>query len=304
MNTFNTLRLFIRLARPPLLLIGALSYLLGAGVARYLGVPVDWVVYLLGQAWLILVQFVIHALNEYFEQPVEHRIQSKTLLVESSGVLELGKLPRPLALWASVASALAAGLLTVLIIRSSSDPTEILIVLLILTLAGLIYSIPPLRLSATGYGELILSFFLTAVVPVLAFVLQETELHRLLAMVTFPMVCFFLALLLVVEFPEYAMHVKYNYPNLLLRLGWQRGMGLHNLLVLGGFVLLILAVVFGLPWRIALPILFVIPVGLAQVWLMNRIGQGAKPNWNLLLTVATATYGLSIYFLIYGFWTH
>ena len=81
----NTLRLFIRLSRPPLLLIAALLYFLGAGVARYLGVSIDWGTYFVGQAWLVLVQFVIHALNEYFEMPVEQRNPGRTLLLGSSG---------------------------------------------------------------------------------------------------------------------------------------------------------------------------------------------------------------------------
>ena len=300
----NNLRLFFRLSRPPLLLIAALGYFLGAGVARYLGISIDWGMYWLGQVWLILLQFVMHALNEYFELPVEHRNPGKTLLLGSSGVLELGKLPRPMALWASVACALAAGLLTVLIIRGSSDSPESLVVLLVLVLAGLVYSVPPLRLSASGYGELVLSFFLAALVPVFAFSLQEGELHRLLAMVTFPLVCFFLALLLTIEFPDYATDLKYEKTSLLLRLGWQRGIVMHNLLILGGFLLLALAIMLGLPWRIALPIITVLPVGVAQIWLLNRIGQGIKPNWSLLLLLAVATFGLTAYFLSYGFWTH
>ena len=300
----NTLRLFIRLSRPPLLLIAALLYFLGAGVARYLGVLIDWGMYFVGQTWLVLVQFAIHALNEYFEMPVEQRNPGRTLLLGSSGVLELGKLPRPVALWASVASALAAGLLTVLIIQGASDPVASLIVLLALVLAGLAYSVPPLRLSFTSYGELILSFLITALVPVFAFTLQDGELHRLLAMVTFPLICFFLSLLLIVEFPDYALDAKYERPDLLLRLGWQRGMTLHNLLLLGGFLFLVLAVIFGLPVRIALPIITVLPVGLAQIWMLNRIRQGIKPNWTLMLVLSSATFGLTAYFLTYGFWTH
>lgn len=299
----DTLRLFIRLSRPPLLFIAALLYLLGTGVAHYFGITINWGMYGLGQAWLILVQFVMNALYEYFELPSEQHGQSKTLLIGNSGVLEVGKLPRPMALWASVASAMAAGLLTVLIIQESKGP-ESLIILMILVIVGLMYSIPPVRLSATGYGELGLSIFITALVPVFAFTLQEGELHRILAMITFPLVFFFLALLLILEFPEYATDIKYGKMSLLVRLGWQRGIILHNLLILGGFFLLGLAILLGLPWKIGLPAATVIPVGFVQIWLLNRIGQGVKPNWNLMFVIALATFGMTAYFLTYGFWTH
>jgi 1,4-dihydroxy-2-naphthoate octaprenyltransferase len=123
-------------------------------------------------------------------------------------------------------------------------------------------------------------------------------------MVTFPLVFLFLSLLLIVEFPEYATDLKYDKPSLLLRLGWQRGISVHNWLVVGGFLLLVLAAIIGLPWRIALPVATVMPVGLTQIWLLNRVVQGVKPNWNLMIVLAVATFGMTAYFLSFGFWTH
>lgn len=272
-------------------------------MARYLGITIDWGMYWLGQAWLVLVQFSIHALNEYFELPAEQHNSSKLLLLGSTQVLELGKLTRPMALWSSVISAMAAGLVTVLIIQGSSG-SEILTILLVLAIVGIAYSIPPLRLSATGYGELVLSFLISAIVPIFSFTLQEGEFHRILVMTTFPLVLFFIAFLLIVEFPMYATDLKHQRPSLLLRLGWRRGIVVHNVLVSGGFLLVAFAVIIGLPWRLAIPVASVIPVALAQIILLNRIGQGAKPNWNLLFLCAAATYGMTVYFLTYGFWTH
>ena len=300
----KTVRLVVRLSCLPLLLIAGVLYLLGAGVARYLGFRIDWGLYWLGQAWLILMQFITYALNEYFESPVELRNPNKTLLHGSSGSLNLGLLPRPVALWASAAGGLTLSMLSVLLIQKTTASVESNLVMLILLLTGLSYSIPPMRLSGSGYGELLSSFLITGLVPVFAFTLQAGSLNRLLPMVTFPLICFFLALLIVVQLPTYATDVKYEKLGLLLRLGWQRGMLLHNLLILGGSLLLGLALIWGMPMQILAPIVAVLPVGLAQIWMMNRIGQGGQPNWNLLLMVASATFGLTTYFLTYGFWTH
>jgi hypothetical protein len=46
---------FIRLTRPLFLLGVAIVYALGAGIARYLGVEIDWNAYLLGQAWVTFI---------------------------------------------------------------------------------------------------------------------------------------------------------------------------------------------------------------------------------------------------------
>ena len=89
---------------------------------------------------------------------------------------------------------------------------------------------------------------------------------------------------------------------IIIRIGWQAAMLAHNILVLGSFVILGIAFVFGLPFRIVWPVLFVLPVGVFQVWMMNRIGEGAKPNWNLLVLVALSSFGLTTYILTFAFW--
>jgi 1,4-dihydroxy-2-naphthoate octaprenyltransferase len=62
----NKLTQFIRISRPTILLAGVLTYALGAGVADYLGRMIDWNVYLLGQAWVLLILLSAFYLHEYF----------------------------------------------------------------------------------------------------------------------------------------------------------------------------------------------------------------------------------------------
>jgi hypothetical protein len=78
----------------------------------------------------------------------------------------------------------------------------------------------------------------------------------------------------------------------------------HNVLILLSFIILGLAFVLGLPLSVAWPIIFVLPVALYQVWMMNRIADGAKPNWNILILIAIASFGLAAYILTFAFWTH
>ncbi len=111
-------------------------------------------------------------------------------------------------------------------------------------------------------------------------------------------------MLLAFELPDYANDVKHGKRTLLVRLGWRLGMRLHNILILISFVLLGFAILQGLPTRIALPTFMVLPLGLLQIWVMNRIEAGAKPHWFSLTLTAIVLYGLTASLLTYAFLIH
>ena len=77
--SFNAIRLFIKLSRPFFLLGAVLVYALGVGIARYLGVTVDWGLYFLGQAWVTTLQLATHYFNEYFDSPADAANNNRTL---------------------------------------------------------------------------------------------------------------------------------------------------------------------------------------------------------------------------------
>jgi hypothetical protein len=64
------------------------------------------------------------------------------------------------------------------------------------------------------------------------------------------------------------------------------------------------AFALGLPVSVVWPVVFVLPIGLYQIWMMNRIGEGARPNWNLLMLAAVTSFALTAYILAFAFWTH
>jgi 1,4-dihydroxy-2-naphthoate octaprenyltransferase len=140
-------------------------------------------------------------------------------------------------------------------------------------------------------------------VPAFAFLLQTGELHRLLAMATFPLTLLHLAMMLAFEFPDYATDSRLGKRTLLVRMGWQRAVVLNNLLILGAYLTLGLAVVFGLPFYIALPSLLTLPLGLLQIWQMRRIAEGARPNWTALTLTGIALFSIVAYLLTFAFWT-
>jgi len=299
----RTVHLLVRLSRPWFLLGGVLVYTLGAGIARYLGAQINWQVLLLGQLWVTLLQLSGQYLNEYFDAFQDLDNPNRTLFSGGSGALGPGGLPRRTALMAAMGCLAVVASLTVLIISSAKPQPSVVLIMALGFLGAIFYSVPPLRLETSGYGELTTSLLVANLVPAFAFILQWGDFHRLLAMSTFPLTFLHLAMMLAFELPDYAVDIKHDKRTLMIRLGWDRGMTLHNLLILGSYLVLALAVWSGLPVRIALPVFFTLPLGILQIWQMRRIADGAAPNWTAITLTPVALFAAVTYLLAFSFWT-
>jgi 1,4-dihydroxy-2-naphthoate octaprenyltransferase len=288
------------------ILSAILLYLLGIGIAHYLIGQINWATLFFGLGWIVFFLLGTQYLNEYFDPMVmvENPVWKHTPFSGVSGAIGSGRLSRQVALWAGLTCFAITASLTVLIIQFFGFSLVEILILGLILIGELLYALPPFRLVSSGYGELIMSIIVGGLIPALAFLLQGHEFHRLLVMVAFPLTTLHIGMLLALEFPDYASDIMQGKRPILVRVGWQRSMIIHNVLVLGSFVILGMAFVFGLPLRVGWPVFFVLPIGLFQVWMMNRIADGAKPNWNLLVLVAASTFGLTAYLFTFAFWTH
>jgi 1,4-dihydroxy-2-naphthoate octaprenyltransferase len=302
----KSLRLFIQLSRPMNILSAILLYLLGMGIAHYLSGQINWNSGFIGLTWIVIILLGTQYLNEYFDPIVmyDNPLWKHTPFSGVSGAIGAGRLPRQVALWAGLTCLTIAASLTVLIIQIHGLSLVGILIFGLILLGELLYALPPFRLVSSGYGEVIMSIIVGGLIPALAFLLQGHDFHHILVMVAFPLTTLHIGMLLALEFPDYASDLKQGIKPILIRIGWQRGMIIHNIMILGSFVILGLAFVFGLPLRVGWPVFFVLPIGLFQIWMMNRIADGAKPNWNLLALVAASTFGLTAYILTFAFWTH
>jgi 1,4-dihydroxy-2-naphthoate octaprenyltransferase len=298
----NTFRLFIKLSRPHFLLGGALLYALGVGIAHFLGTPVDWGLYILGQAWGTMLQLSTHYLNEYFDFSGDQANLNRTPFTGGSGALGPGKLPRATAFWAAVACLTVVASLTVLIFQQAHPNFYTIGAMGLIFLGAFFYAVPPIRLEASGYGELTTAILIANIVPAFAMLLQRGGIHRLLSMTTFPLTFLLLAMLLVFELPDYATDIKFQKRTLLVRLGWRAGMNLHNWLILGAYLTLGLAVSLGLPRHIALSAFLTLPLGILDIWYMNRIASGGKPHWTAFTMAALALFGVTAYLITFALW--
>ncbi|MGD0613614.1 MAG: hypothetical protein ABSB41_19120 [Anaerolineales bacterium] len=290
------LRSFLRITRPPFLILAALADALGAGISRYLGKPLNLLVFGLGLLITLALQITAFLLMETFRLPFTPLAQGEThrdreqlriLLLQSSGA-------------ALAISAVAV--VSLFYLHLLSLPVSLILILLFLM--PVIYAVPPFQLERSGFGEFVLAIYLATLLPVFSFLLQAGEYHRLLAMTTFPLTLLALAFLLVLNFPTFASDQKTARQTLLTRLTWQRAIPIHHLLVLAAFLFLAADPYFGFPWRLMWPVFLALPFAGLQIYWLQRIGRGGRTQWNLLISLAYASFGLTVYLLTLSFWIH
>jgi 1,4-dihydroxy-2-naphthoate octaprenyltransferase len=284
----------LRLSRPLNIIFSALTYVLGAGIARYLGISQNVIVFWLGLGGIVLVQFSMGLLAEAHrpvEQPSEndeHRAERVNLRNEAL-ILSLGALA-------------AVAIIAILLGQEGALSPVSMLFLGLSLLAVLAYAVPPLRLVDAGLGEFILAVHIAMIAPALGFVLQQGEYHRLAAIISFPLTLLALAYFLILDFPTFVVDEKYDRRTLLRSMGWQRAVPLHHILIFAAYILLASALVFGLAWGLIWPAFLTLPFALLQIYWLRNISQGAKPVWSLLTANALAVFGLTAYLLTFAFW--
>jgi 1,4-dihydroxy-2-naphthoate octaprenyltransferase len=287
--------LFLRLSRPHFLLGGFLLYALGASIAAYLGNPIDAGIYFLGQGIATSIQLMTHYFNEYYDAPGDNENATRTPFSGGSGALGSEGLPRATALYAGIAAMTLGATFTGILLTRNSTSLLAWLILILAFLSSFGYSAPPLKLIHSGYGELIASFVVAGLLPTFAFSLQTGQLHRLLVMTTIPIIALHFAMMIAFELPDYATDMKFEKRTLMVRVGWQTAMRMHDSAIIFAGLAFLGAYLSGLPWRVTLGTLIAVPLGIAQIWQMNRIKRGQPPNWAMFTWSALLLFALTAY---------
>ncbi|HEY45867.1 MAG: hypothetical protein AMJ88_07465 [Anaerolineae bacterium SM23_ 63] len=299
--TLGRTRLFLRLSHPLPLLGGALLYGLGSAIASYLGRPFDVGIYLLGQSLVTILQLAAHYSFEYHEPQLEVEGSRSNPYLGVSKALAPGGLSPQTALNATIICLVIAATLVSIMLVGGQIPLVAWLILLLIFLGYFFYSTPPVRLIASGYGELALSLVIAGLIPTFSFTLQTGELHRLMLMSTTPLVALHFAMMISFELPEYARNVKLEKRTLMIRLGWATAMRIHDLAIFFAIASFLVAFINGLPRRVALGALIALPLAVIQVWHMERIRRGFPARLRNLTIAALGLFGLTIYLELIGY---
>ena len=149
---------FIRLSRPHFLLGGVLLFAVGAGTAD----TIDAVGYLVAQVMVTAAQITAHYVNEHADVAADRLVENRTWFSGGSGVLVEELLPPSTALraaWLSTAVALGAAT----VVTSYSVPAAVIGFVAIAVSWS--YSKQPVRLVASGFGEISATLVVAGAVP-------------------------------------------------------------------------------------------------------------------------------------------
>jgi 1,4-dihydroxy-2-naphthoate octaprenyltransferase len=292
----------VRLSRPLFLLGGALTYALGALMARYEGAAISLPRFWLGQLVVTGLQLMTQLLNEYWDLEVDRLNRARTLFSGGSGVLPSGTLSRETAFTAAVASlAVASGAAIWLTLDYGAGGGAWALMLLIF-LGAYFYSSPPLVLASTGYGELSASLVVAGLVPAFGHLLQAGRPSLIVLLATAPLVVFHFAMLLAFEFPDFQSDEAAGKRTLLVRVGRRLGMHIHTAALVLAVLLAMLATLAGLPARVGIAAVITSPLVLLQLVQFRRLQRGEPVSFAHMTLLAIIIFALTAYFMAFSFW--
>lgn len=295
---------FLRLGRPLFLLGGFLLYGLGVIVALYSGAKINWPILLWGQVAVTSTQLMTHYSNDYFDLAADKANLTPTRWSGGSRVLADGYIRPQVALTTAVIMgtiALFATLWLTLVLQPGSLTAPLLLLAIGLTWS---YSSPPLLLNTHGLGELTGAVAITGLTPLVGFYLQAGSLELLPFLAVFPLCCFQVAMLMVINLPDAAGDAAVGKHTLVYYLGPHRSVRLYIVILFLAYGSLPLLLLLGLPALVALALLAILPLAIWQGWRMRR-GAWTDPRlwnslgfWSIGLLMASVLAELAAFFLL------
>jgi 1,4-dihydroxy-2-naphthoate octaprenyltransferase len=160
----------------------------------------------------------------------------------------------------------------------------------------------PSQTTQWGLEEFLKAFLYANIIPAFAFSLQVNVYHRLVFLLTFPLFFLYIAFFIIDNISSVYDSINESSGSLLKKIGSFAVLRLHNLSLLMGYLILLAGTFFELPWKLIWPALMTIPIGLIQIWQVNQILSGRKPNIQALVFTAVCIALFTAYFSILSLW--
>jgi 1,4-dihydroxy-2-naphthoate octaprenyltransferase len=258
--------------------------------------------FIAGQVFIWAVNAMTLYANEYFDLAADRANATPTRWTGGSRVLVRGVLAPSVALYTALAlGAFALGWLGVLAVVVTPEATGLMLLCgAICALLAWSYVGPPLRLHYRGLGELTATLIIIVLVPLLGALAQSGRLQLEIVPVLAPLALAHIARMLVMNIPDREGDAAVGKRTLVVLLGGERAVRLHNLLLLLAHALQLALLALGLAPRAALLMLLVVPLSVAQARALAR-GEWRDPAaFSALATRATIHLNLTALALLAG----
>ena len=251
---------WLMLSRPPFHLVGIFPFILGLVIAWSQGYPFNWGVGILSTLAVILIMLTTYYAGEYYDYETDSLNRDYNKFSGGTRVLPAGLVPRehvPPAALLALATAGVIGL--ILQFYFKTGPFTIPLGAFGM-LCGYFYTSKPVRWAYRGVGEILIGICYGWLTVNTAYYLQSGSFGLIPTLASIPIGISIFLVILINEFPDYASDRASGKNNLVVRLGRERSAVLYAALAAICFLSILLGVLAGIPWLMA--VLSLIPLSL------------------------------------------
>jgi 1,4-dihydroxy-2-naphthoate octaprenyltransferase len=249
----------VKMGRPFILVSGLIAYFLGLSIAYHDLGTIYLLPALMGLLILVLATLMAHYANEYADVDTD-TITRPTWVSGGSGVLPSGIIPQQWALWAAVILALFTLIVTFLTFFWSILSIQGVFIVLVGMLGGWFYSMPPLQLERTIWGELDNAFLGGYLMPLIAYIPQVGMASFNMFLILTPIFLAVLVNLLGVHWLDREADAQVGKNTLVVRLAERVPMVHLGLTIL--IYIFTLALQSLIPWQVVVGIFLTIPLAI------------------------------------------
>jgi len=289
------LKTILRAFKPFQLICLLATYVLGGGLVQYVREMSSWSVFFQGGTFLLMLALSVDFLRLLQELSVVQALR------DGMSLEEVKKIRSFIAIMTATLLTVATSTLIDWMI-SGVFWQGVLILLITLVMFGAFYYLSATIKSLKPYQVLSEVFLFVVIPPAFAYLLQSQDIHRLLSLVVIGLVPAYLAYRLLVFIKGFGKDQKNETPSLVIVIGWEKAMIYHNALILLSYLLFALIALLGFPWFLLWPVFLTIPIGLVEIWLMERVRAGGKPLWRVMQIASLSTFFLPIILIGFAFW--
>jgi 1,4-dihydroxy-2-naphthoate octaprenyltransferase len=274
-----------------------MTYLMAAGLVKYVRILKGWSLLIQGAFFLLLITLSLEFLI---------LLQSLTLPVNRPQEIRQKDVKTIQIVLAAVAATMLTLATTLFFswLEAGILWQGLVFLLIALFVVSAVYYLAHFSTVFKPFVLLIEVLLFVVIPPALAFFLHSDDLHPYLTLIVISLVPAFLANRLLNLLENYSYDQKHNTETLIGRIGWEKVIFFHNAFILLTYFLIALIAVLGVHWFIIWPVFLTLPIGLVEIWLMDRVRRGAKPMWRVMRIASACVYFLPIYLIGFAFWAH